>query len=140
MLTIVGTNYRTYDTRIASFANRLFSVDNEYGTNYNCSDGLVKQTYAQIPGVPRTFIHKSHSGKDSIVNSREAFEIATRFFFGNLRARLRFVRGKVTRGKDLFGKSEFFLGVSIKPRGVDFELFHQSKEAIAETAAQQIEY
>ncbi|MGB6301490.1 MAG: hypothetical protein WBF90_35645 [Rivularia sp. (in: cyanobacteria)] len=129
LLTIVGTNYRTYDMRIASFANRLFSVDDEYGTNYNRSDGLVKQTYAQIPGAPRTFIHKSHSGKDSIVTSREAFEIATRFFFGNLRARLRFVRGKVTRGKDLFGKSEFFLGVCIKPRGVDFELFHQSKEA-----------
>ncbi|MBV6625037.1 MAG: alpha/beta hydrolase [Rivularia sp. (in: Bacteria)] len=129
LLTIVGTNYRTYDVPLASFANRLFSVEDEYGTNYNCSDGLVKQTYAQIPGALRTFIHKSHSGKDSIINSREAFEIATRFFFGNLRARLRFVRGKVTRGKDLFGKSEFFLGVCIKPRGVDFELFHQSKEA-----------
>ncbi|MCJ8281524.1 MAG: hypothetical protein MJK14_17105, partial [Rivularia sp. ALOHA_DT_140] len=72
---------------------------------------------------------KPHSGRDSIVTSREAFEIATRFFFGNLRARLRFVRGEVTRGKDLFGKSEFFFGVCIKPRGVDFELFHQSKEA-----------
>ncbi|AFY53499.1 PGAP1-like protein [Rivularia sp. PCC 7116] len=129
MLAIVGTNYRTYDIRAASFANRLFSIEDEYGTNYNRSDGLVKQSYAQIPGALRTFIHKSHSGKDSIVTSREAFEIATRFFFGNLRARLRFVRGKVTRGKDLFGKSEFFLGVSIKPRGVDFELFHQSKEA-----------
>ncbi len=129
LLTIVGTNYRTYDMRAASFANRLFSVADEYGTNYNRSDGLVKQTYAQIPGALRTFIHKCHSGKDSIVTSREAFEIATRFFFGNLRARLRFVRGKVTRGKDLFGKSEFFFGVSIKPRGVDFELFHQSKEA-----------
>jgi hypothetical protein len=129
LLTIVGTNYRSYDIRAASFANRLFSVKEEYGMNYNRSDGLVKQTYAQIPGALRTFIHKSHSGRDSIVTSREAFEIATRFFFGNLRARLRFVRGEVKRGKDLFGKSEFFLGVCIKPRGVDFELFHQSKEA-----------
>lgn len=129
LLTIVGTNYRSYDIRAASFANRLFSVKEEYGTNYNRSDGLVKQTYAQIPGASRTFIHKSHSGRDSIVTSREAFEIATRFFFGNLRTRLRFLRGEVKRGKDLFGKSEFFLGVCIKPRGVDFELFHQSKEA-----------
>ncbi|MGB3651653.1 MAG: hypothetical protein WBA41_10625 [Rivularia sp. (in: cyanobacteria)] len=129
LLTIVGTNYRSYDKPAASFANRLFSVGDEYGANYNRSDGLVKQTYAQIPGAARTFIHKSHSGRDSIVTSREAFEIATRFFFGNLRARLRFVRGKVKRGKDFFGKSEFFLGVGIKPRGVDFELFHQSKEA-----------
>ena len=31
--------------------------------------------------------------------------------------------------KDLFGKSEFMLGVSIKPRPVDFDLFHQSAEA-----------
>ncbi|MEA5596409.1 hypothetical protein [Rivularia sp. UHCC 0363] len=129
LLTVVGTNYRSYDIPAASFANRLFSVGDEYGANYNRSDGLVKQTYAQIPGSPRTFIHKSHSGRDSLITSREAFEIATRFFFGNLRARLRFVRGNVTRGKDLFGKSEFFLGVCIKPRAVDFELFHQSKEA-----------
>ncbi len=129
LLTIVGTNFRSYDNRTLSFVNRLFSVEDEYGTSYNRSDGLVKQSYAQIPGAPRTFIHKSHSGIDSIVTSREAFEIATRFFFGNWRARLRFVRGKVTRGKDLFGKSEFFLGVCIKPRGVDFELFHQSEQA-----------
>ena len=33
------------------------------------------------------------------------------------------------RGQDWFGKSEFFFGVSIKPRCVDFELFHQSAEA-----------
>ncbi|MDY6897907.1 MAG: hypothetical protein SWZ49_07475 [Cyanobacteriota bacterium] len=129
LLTIVGTNYRTYDIAIASLINRWFSVEDEFGANYNRSDGLVKQSYAQIPGVPRTFIHKSHSGKDSIVSSREAFEIATRFFFGNLRTRLRFVRGEVTSEKDLFGKSEYFFGVSIKPRGVDFDLFHQSKDA-----------
>jgi hypothetical protein len=35
----------------------------------------------------------------------------------------------VKRGKDMFGKSEFFFGVSIKPRRVDFDLFHQSKDA-----------
>jgi hypothetical protein len=55
--------------------------------------------------------------------------VATRFFFGNIKVRLKLVKAKVKRGKDLFGKSEFFLGVSIKPRRVDFELFHQSAEA-----------
>lgn len=60
---------------------------------------------------------------------REAFEIATRFFFGNVRARLRLVEARIERGKDLFGKSEFMFGVSIKPRRVDFDLFHQSAEA-----------
>ncbi|WP_088239633.1 esterase/lipase family protein [Calothrix rhizosoleniae] len=129
LLTVVGTNYRTYSVRTYSLANRLFPMSSEYGANYNRSDGLVKLTSAQIPDAPRTFIHKCHYGNDSLVSSREAFEVATRFFFGNVRSRLRFVGGKVTRGKDFFGKSEFFLGVCIKPRGVDFELFHQSKEA-----------
>jgi len=129
LLTVVGTNYRSYDSAIASGLNRLFPLAGEYGSNYNRSDGLVKQTSAQIPGAPRTFVNKCHGGNDSLITSREAFEIATRFFFGNVRARLRFIKGKVTRGKDFFGKSEFFLGVSIKPRRVDFDLFHQSKEA-----------
>jgi pimeloyl-ACP methyl ester carboxylesterase len=129
LLTIVGTNYRAYEVTAARWANRLFSVSEEYGPGYNRSDGLVKQAYAQIPGAPRTFVNKCHGGRDSLVTSREAFEIATRFLFGNLRVRLRMISGAVTRGKDFFGKSEFFFGVSIKPRRVDFDLFHQSAEA-----------
>ena len=46
----VGTNYRTYGVRASSWANRLFSVADEFGPNYNRSDGLVKQQSAQIPG------------------------------------------------------------------------------------------
>jgi pimeloyl-ACP methyl ester carboxylesterase len=128
-LTVVGTNYRTYGVAAASWMNRLFSEPGEFGMNYNRSDGLVKQTSAQIDGAPRTFVHKCHGGVDSLVTARESFEIATRFFFGNIRARLRLVGAEVRRGKDLFGKSEFFFGVSMKPRRVDFELFHQSPEA-----------
>jgi hypothetical protein len=129
LLTVVGTNYRTYDVGPASKLNRIFAVSGEFGPNYNRSDGLVKQTFAQIPGAPRTFVHKCHGGSDSLVTSRESFEIATRFFFGNIRARLRLVKAKITRGQDFFGKSEFFFGLSIKPRRVDFDLFHQSAEA-----------
>lgn len=129
VLTVVGTNYRTYGPVAASWLNRVFSVGGEFGANYNRSDGLVKQTYAQLPGAPRTFVHKCHGGPDSLVTSREAFEVATRFFFGNIRVRLHLVDAKVTRGFDLIGNSEFFFGVSIKPRGVDFDLFHQSAEA-----------
>ena len=44
-------------------------------------------------------MHKCHGGVDSLVTSREAFEIATRFFFGNIRARLRLSTAKVTRGQ-----------------------------------------
>jgi hypothetical protein len=129
LLTLVGTNYRTYSVAASSLLNRLFSVSGEGGPTYNRSDGLVKQTYAQIPGAPRTFVHKCHGGPDSLVTSREAYEIATRFFFGDTRARLRLVTADILRGGDWFGKSEFFFGVSIKPRKVDFELFHQSPEA-----------
>ena len=129
LLTVVGTNYRTYNIQPSSWANRLFSWSGEFGLNYNRSDGLVKQAAAQIDGAARTFVHKCHGGNDSLVTSREAFEVATRFFFGNVRARLRLLSAKITRGQDLFGKSEFFFGVSIKPRRVDFELFHQSAEA-----------
>jgi hypothetical protein len=128
-LTVIGTNYKAYGVKVSTWANRLFSVAGEFGPSYNRSDGLVKQTYAQIPGAPRTFVHKCHGGDDSLVTSREAFEISTRFFFGNLRVRLRMIDGRITRGKDFFGKSEFFFGVSIKPRRVDFDLFHQSVEA-----------
>lgn len=128
-LTVVGTNYRTYGPVVASWLNRLFSVDGEFGANYNRSDGLVKQAHAQLPGAPRTFVHKCHGGPDSLVTSREAFEVATRFFFGNIRVRLHLVDAEVTRGFDRDGRSEFYFGVSIKPRGVDFDLFHQSAEA-----------
>jgi pimeloyl-ACP methyl ester carboxylesterase len=129
LLTVVGTNYKAYDVGPASLGNRFFSVEGEFGTNYNRSDGLVKQAFAQIPGAPRTFVHKCHGGYDSLVTARESFEIATRFFFGNVKARLRMVEGKVLRGMDMFGKSEFFFGVSIKPRGVDFELTHQGADS-----------
>jgi hypothetical protein len=129
LLAIVGTNYRTYDVRSSSAVNRVIGVGGEGGLNYNRSDGLVQQTYAQIPGAPRTFVHKCHGGFDSLVTARESFEIATRFFFGNVRARLRLVHASIVRGRDFFGKSEFFFGVSIKPRKVDFDLFHQSPEA-----------
>ncbi len=129
LLTVVGTNYKSYGTVAATVLNQFFSAPGEYGPNYNRSDGLVKQAFAQIPGATRTFVHKCHGGFDSLITSREAFEVATRFFFGNVRVRLRLVNAKIIRGQDWFGKSEFFLGVSIKPRRVDFDLFHQSPEA-----------
>jgi pimeloyl-ACP methyl ester carboxylesterase len=129
LLTVVGTNYRTYGNVGASTLNRLFSVSGEGGPTYNRSDGLVKQTFAQIPGCPRTFVHKCHGGPDSLVTARESFEIARRFLFGNVYARLNLIDAEIKRGFDRFGKSEIFFGVSIKPRAVDFDLFQQSAEA-----------
>jgi hypothetical protein len=129
LLCVVGTNYRTYSVRASSWANRLFPVEGEYGPAYNRSDGLVKQSSAQIDGACRTFVHKCHGGLDSLMTARETFEVATRFLFGDVRARLRLVKARVIRGFDFFGRSELYFGVSIKPRGVDFDLFHQSAEA-----------
>ncbi len=129
LLTVVGTNYRSYATQAATRLNRLFSTPHEYGWNYNRSDGLVKQTSAQMPGAPRTFVHKCHGGDDSIVTARESFEVATRFFHGDAYARVNLLSAQVKRGFDWIGKSEIFFGMSVKPRRVDFDLFHQSAEA-----------
>jgi hypothetical protein len=129
VLTVVGTNYRTYANNNASRLNRLSSLLDEGSAEYNRSDGLVKQSAAQLPGAPRTFINKCHGGPDSLVTSREAYEIAMRFFHGTHRVRLWLDQAEVSRGKDWFGRSEFYFGTSIKPRYVDFDLFHQSSEA-----------
>jgi pimeloyl-ACP methyl ester carboxylesterase len=129
VLTVVGTNYKSYSARAATGFNRLFSTPQEFGWNYNRSDGLVKQSSAQLPGAPRTFVHKCHGGYDSLVTSRESFEISTRFFHGDIYVRVNLLEAEVKRGFDFFGKSEMFFGMSVKPRRVDFELFHQSAEA-----------
>jgi hypothetical protein len=129
MLCVVGTDYRSYTVGISSLANRLFSVSGEFGANYNRSDGLVKQTNAMIDGAQRTFVHKCHGGGDSLMTARESFEVATRFFFGDLRVRVYLADAKVKRKLDMFGKSEIFFGLSIKPRRLDFDLFHQSEHA-----------
>lgn len=52
ILTVVGTNYRTYGAAAASLANRLASLFDEGSLQYNRSDGLVKQASAQLPGAP----------------------------------------------------------------------------------------
>lgn len=127
LLTVVGTNYRSFGVAPASLLNKLFSVEGEFGMNYNRSDGLVKIDSATVPGAPRAYVYKCHGGEDSLITSREAFEIAIRFFHGDIHARLRVVDAQVSKGGDFIGKSEFFIGVSLKPRGVDFELWHQSK-------------
>jgi hypothetical protein len=129
VLTVVGTNHRTYSNPGASRLNRLSSLLDEGTAVYNRSDGLVKQSAAQLPGAPRTFINKCHGGTDSLVTSREAYEIAMRFFHGTHRVRLWLDRAEISRGKDWFGRSEFYFGMSVKPRYVDFDLFHQSVEA-----------
>lgn len=129
ILTVVGTDFRSYNSGVASALNRLATLIDEGNLAYNRSDGLVKQASAQLPGAPRTFVHKCHGGPDSLITSREAYEISMRFFHGTHKVSLSLDDAEITRGGDWFGKSEFYFGVSIKPRHVDFELFHQSPTA-----------
>lgn len=129
ILTIVGTNYHTYGPAIATRLNRLSNIFDGVSLETNRSDGLVKQASAQLPDAPRTFVHKCHGGLDSLVTSRESYEIAMRYFHGSHHVRLWLDKANITQGSDLFGNSEFYFGVRIKPRYVDFELFHQSPEA-----------
>ncbi|GAA1909959.1 hypothetical protein GCM10009737_09200 [Nocardioides lentus] len=129
ILTVVGTDFRSYGVAVASAGNRLASLFDEGTLLTNRSDGLVKQSAAQLPGSPRTFVHKCHGGEDSLVTSREAYEIAMRFLHGTHHVRLSLEEARVLTGLDTFGRSELYLGVRIKPRGPDFDLFHQSPEA-----------
>ena len=130
ILTVVGTDFRAYDIKAASLANQISNLLDNGGISGNHSDGLVLQQAAQLPGSPRTFVHKCHGGRDSLVTSREAYEIAMRFLHGTHHIALRLQDAKITHNGDwgLF-RNEFYLGVSIKPRGVDFNLFQQSMEA-----------
>ncbi|SHN38808.1 esterase/lipase family protein [Cryptosporangium aurantiacum] len=129
ILTVVGTNHRTYGNSAADLLNRLFSLVDEGSADRRRTDGLVTHSGAQLPGAPRTFVHKCHGGPDSLVTSREAFEIAMRFFHATHRARLWLDEALVRGGNRSPGCREYWFGVSIKPRFVDFDLFHQSPEA-----------
>ncbi|ETX16710.1 hypothetical protein OCH239_00640 [Roseivivax halodurans JCM 10272] len=128
LLCIVGTNYRDY-MRISSLANRFSPLPGEGGLLYNRSDGLVKHSAAQIPGAYRTFVHKTHGGYNSLVTARESCEVAMRFLFGNTRMRVFLERAEVRQKSDRFGRDEVYVGLSVKARRLDFDLFHQSAAA-----------
>ncbi|MFB9315829.1 esterase/lipase family protein [Nocardioides plantarum] len=130
VLTIVGTDFGSYGNKAASVLNQMTNLADSGGVAGNHSDGLVMQSAAQLPGSPRTFIHKCHGGRDSLVTSREAYEIAMRFLHGTHHIALRLQDAEIKQGGD-WGpfRNEFYLGVSIKPRGVDFNLFEQSMKA-----------
>ena len=130
VLTVVGTDFRSYGNKAATVLNQMTNFADAGGVAGNHSDGLVMHSAAQLPGSPRTFIHKCHGGRDSLVTSREAYEIAMRFLHGTHHVSLRLQDAEITQGGD-WGpfRNEFYLGVSVKPRGVDFNLFQQSMEA-----------
>ncbi|MEM7183025.1 MAG: hypothetical protein AAF518_19090 [Spirochaetota bacterium] len=128
-LCVAGTNYKSFTSNMQSLLGQFYADENNGGKVYNKSDGLVKQNSALLDGTYSTFVHKSHADSNSLLCSREIYEIASRFFFGDYLLRIRYLGGMIKMGNDWIGKSEFFLGVSLKPRAIDFELFHQSREA-----------
>jgi hypothetical protein len=119
-LCVVGTRYVDYKARMGTFF---------IGKH---SDGLVKQedavlTYPDVatgkPSTkypPRAYINKTHTGYDSLVTSRESFEIATRFLFGTHWVKLYIQKGSALTQFNL--NNQYYIGASIKPRGVDFFL------------------
>jgi len=81
---MIGTNSDDYN--VAAGLSRTFAGHG--------SDGLVKIDNAALCGkdangvtipCPRAYAYRSHSGFFGIVNSEEAFQNLTRFFFGDLR-------------------------------------------------------
>lgn len=92
------------------------------------SDGLVQQANAKVKDAYTAHVHKCHSGHDSLVTSREAYELATRFFFGDRLITITRTKGRIIGRHELLGQPEYYVGHSLKPRGVDFFLNRQSKE------------
>ncbi len=138
ILCIVGTNYRAYNVAIATKLNQFASWLTLQDQNH--SDGLVKQTSATLIGANRADVFKCHGGADSLMTSREAFELATRFFFGDVRISVYVETAEVRKGfagsgllarvaTALDGDPEFYVGFSVKPRKLDFDLHRQDKES-----------
>jgi len=114
MLCVIGTNRWSY------------AVGSKYLTGKR-SDGLVQQNNAKVDGAYTAYVHKCHGGRDSLVTSREAYELATRFLFGDNLVTITRVNGRILGKYELFGSPEFYTGHSVKPRGVDFFLNQQCK-------------
>lgn len=138
VLCVVGTNHRAYGGVMGSVtraANQVVSW--LQGKEANHSDGLIKQSSAALAGAYKAFVHKPHTGRDSLISCRESFELAARFLFGDVRVRLRLESLTIRRSKKIMsrlgqmldGKPEYFIGFSVKPRRVDFFLNQMTKDS-----------
>lgn len=78
VFSLVGTNPDDYEAALGLSAKAV-------GVQ---SDGLVQIRNAFVPGAPRAYVHRSHSGRYGIVNSEEGYQNLRRFLFGDLQARL----------------------------------------------------
>ncbi|MCC7477453.1 alpha/beta hydrolase [bacterium] len=119
-LCVVGTDPESYSAALG----RLGSALRGHGGR---TDGLVAQDNAWLEGSPRSYLHKPHGGPDGLQTSRESYEVATRFFFGTHDISVRLKAGGVIANFDR--NSQYYLGASIKVRGVDFFLHQMDRES-----------
>lgn len=133
ILCVIGTNWRSYPIHMAASLNQFASWLK--GQDQNHSDGLVKQECAALAGAHRAYVFKCHGGPDSLITSREAFDLSTRFFFGDVRVTIRAQRAEIASearqaGQDALAgrvhdQPQYYLGFSVKPRALDYFLNQQ---------------
>ncbi|UOA10617.1 triacylglycerol lipase [Methylobacter sp. S3L5C] len=122
---MIGTNRAEYN--VAAGLSRTFAGHG--------SDGLVKIDNAGLWGkdasnitipCPRAYAYRSHSGFFGIVNSEEAFQNLTRFFFGDLRVDIWFDIDEVTLPESLQKEADvqaaYNFEVIVAPKGKRWQL------------------
>ena len=90
------------------------------------SDGLVLQDNAYLYGSPRAYLYKCHGGVDSLITSRESYEVAKRFLFGTHDIKVSINEG--SRIDNFDPHAYYRVGCQVKVRDVDFSL-HQMDPA-----------
>lgn len=137
VLCVVGTNHRAYNKVVSGLSGIAAFLS---GRTENRSDGLVTQESASLEGANRAYVHKPHTGPDSLITARESFELATRFFFGDVNLKLKVNSFKIAENNAsrtlvskitdwLDGRPEVFVGFSVKPRDLDFYLNYQKPDS-----------
>ncbi|GAA5007774.1 hypothetical protein FNZ56_03885 [Pseudoluteimonas lycopersici] len=123
---LVGTNSRDYAVAHGLSALAVGQM----------SDGLVKIENAYVPGSPRAFVNRSHSGFFGIVNSEEGYQNLVRFLFGDICATGKLditalpFPPEIERARKAGKKiaSSYYIEATVAPRGAyTYELTSRSK-------------
>jgi pimeloyl-ACP methyl ester carboxylesterase len=118
-LCVIGTREEGY----AAGLGRTGSLLRDNGR----SDGLVAQDHAWLEGCPRAYLHKIHGGPDSLITSRDSFEVVTRYLFGTHDIEIALEPGSQLLNFDR--DSQYFVGLSVKVRAVDFFLHQMDRQS-----------
>jgi pimeloyl-ACP methyl ester carboxylesterase len=116
-LCVIGTREEGYAQNLGKLGSTLRGR----------SDGLVSQENAWLQESPRAYLHKIHGGVDSLITSRDSFEVVSRYLLGTHWVRV-YAR-KDSYLKNFDKDSQYFIGMSVKVRGVDFFLNYMDKDS-----------